>query len=201
MGHEFDISVNELELKYDASEVKLSEFNKFSWAEKPEKYIEAHSWDIYFSVDKDATNAFPFEFMRLRLGSKPELTIKIKKTDKNNNSRTEIDVPLDPNISNNELNKIISEYCKQFNFVENFRIFKYCSIFFYKEIDTVYYVTFNEEMKEIGRYLEAERRKDVPCESEDAAWELLREWEQKFSVFGITSRNRMKKSQWEINRR
>jgi hypothetical protein len=85
--------------------------------------------------------------------------------------------------------------------VENFRIFKYCSIFFYEKIDTVYYVTYNEEMKETGRFLEIERRKDVPCESEAEAWELVKGFEQKFAIFGITPQHRMKKSQWERNRR
>jgi adenylate cyclase class IV len=198
----FDIEVNELELKYDANEVCLSAFNQLSWSEKPESYAEAHSWDIYFSADKAATiHTLPFEFMRLRLGKKPELTIKIKKDGKNNNSRIEIDIPLDPNASSNDLNKVVSEYCKQFNFVENFRIFKYCSIFFYEKIDTVYYVTYDEEMKEIGRFLEIERRKDVPCESEDEAWELVKSFEQKFSIFGITPQHRMRRSQWEMNRK
>ena len=199
----FDITVNELELKYDAKDVKLSTFNTFSWNEKPDKYVEVHSWDVYFSADKSATSEInlPFEFMRLRLGVRPELTIKIKKDEKNNNSRVEIDIPLDPNASQESLNKLVSEYCKRLNFVENFRIFKYCSVFFYEKLDTVYYITFNEEMKEIGRYIEIEFRKDISCSSEAEAWELVKTFEQKFSVFGITPQNRMKRSQWEINRR
>jgi len=94
--------------------------------------------------------------MRLRLGEKPELTIKVQTTSTNNNNRIEIDLPLSESKSEDELLKIAASYCEQFGFYENFRIFKHCFIFFYEKVDIVYYVSYNEDMKEIGRYIEVE---------------------------------------------
>ena len=194
----FDITITELEFKYLANDIKMKEFNKFATELNPEQRVEVSSWDIYY---KSTGLALPFEFMRYRQGPKPELTIKIKANEKNNNARTEIDIPLNPGIPDQEVEHIVSSFCEQFGFKEEFRIFKFCSIFFYEKTDMVYYVTFNEEMKELDRFIEVEARKDRKFDSAEQAWALVHELEQKLSVFGITPKNRMKKSQWELNKR
>lgn len=195
----FDIETREIEFKFSQEYVKLSKFIEFQAQLNPEKKVEVQSWDVYFSPKK--TSVLPFEFMRLRLGEKPELTIKVQTTSTNNNNRIEIDLPLSESKSEDELLKIVASYCEQFGFYENFRIFKHCFIFFYKQVDIVYYISYNEDMKEIGRYIEVEQRKDAQFTSEEEAVSVVKELEQKLSVFGITPQNRIKRSQWQINRR
>lgn len=194
----FNIKVREIEFKYDADKagVKLTQFEK--WAEEVEpnfQRIEVGSWDIYYAPTKDM--GLPFEFMRLRMGSKPQLTIKVKTTTTNNNDRIEVDLPIDPGTSQEEIEEIVNEYCAQFNFKENFRIFKWCSIYVYEKTDTVYYIVYDEEMKEKGRFMEVEARKDVKFSSAEEANEAVKSLEAKLSTFGITPQNRTKLSQWE----
>lgn len=194
----FDITTTELEYKYLANSVKMSDFNAFALSLNPEKRIEVSSWDIYF---KSSNPSLPFEFMRYRQGPRPELTIKIKTNENNNNARTEIDVPLNPNIPEKEVEHIVASFCQQFGFKEEFRIYKFCSIFYYEKTDMVYYITFNEEMHEQDRFIEIEARKDRPFEKAEDAWKLVHELEQKFSIFGITPQHRMRRSQWEMNKK
>lgn len=193
----FNIKVREIEFKYDADKagVKLSQFDKFAQAMNPESRVEVGSWDIYYSPTKDM--GLPFEFMRLRLGTRPQLTIKIKTNVNNNNDRIEVDLPIDPTTPQDEIVEIGNEFCAQFGFKENFRIMKYCSIYYFEKTDMVYYIVYNEEMKEMGRFIEVEARKDVKFENQDQAVEVVKALESTLSVFGITPQNRNKLSQWE----
>ena|ERR1700677_3038384 len=197
---DFDIKVRELELKYSKDDVKLTEFNKFAWDLIPVKYLEVSSWDHYYGyLGKDKDNQV--EFIRYRDGVKPELTIKMKTDEKNNNDRVEVDVPLEPNMNHEDRKHFVEEFCKSLNFELNFSRYKYCSIFFYEKVDIVYYITFDPEMKEKGRFLEIEARKDYPFASKEDAWKEVEEMEKKFSVFGITPQHRMKKSQWQLGKK
>lgn len=195
---EFNIKIHELEFKYDGSETSLTDFNKFAESMKPTDYIEVCSWDIYYAppVGSEKTT-LPFEFMRLRMGIKPELTIKKKTEDKNNNSRIEIDVPLDPKASQKDIEEVVRVFCKQFGFVENFRVFKYCSIYFYEKFDIVYYIAYNQNLQEQARFIEIEAMKSYPFASPEEALDCIKDIEQKMSVVGLSPQKRMRRSMWE----
>ena len=199
---QFNIKATELEFKYDVDsdnlKVSLLKFDEFARGLNPEKYVEVASWDSYYS---GTDIKLPFEFMRFRQGAKPELTIKRKLDENNNNNRIEIDLPLSENASKDDLKELVELWCQQFGFSENFRLFKYCSIYFYEKVDLVYYIAYNEEMKETGRFIEVEARKDAQFNSPEEAWELVKNLEQKLSIFGITPQHRTRLSQWERNKR
>ena len=197
---DFDIRVRELELKYEKDDVKLTAFDKFAWDRHPERYLEVGSWDYYYGYIGDEKDN-PVEFIRYRGGIKPELTIKMKTTDKNNNDRDEIDVPLDPKMNPEQRRYFVEEFCRKLRYELNFKLWKYCSIFYYEKIDIVYYITFNEDMKEKGRFIEIEARKDYKFASKEEAWQTVTDMEKEMSVFGITPQNRMRRSQWELNKR
>lgn len=188
MEQQFDIEIQELEFKYSAEDIKLSDFIKFAESLAPEKRLEVASWDFYYSG-----NGLPFEFMRFRNGPSPELTIKMKTNDKNNNHRVEIDLPL----SNKVTSWLVEKFVSCLGFKENFRIYKYCDIYWYEKIDIVYYTIYDKEMKEVGRRVEIEARKDYPFKSADEALAEVKAMEQKMSAIGITPQKRMKKSNWE----
>jgi CYTH domain len=194
----FNIKENEIEFKYYANNISVEDFNNFSRKLNPEKYVEVYSWDHYYkSTNPDAK----IEFLRFRNSTKPELTFKIKREEKNNNQRIEVDLPLDPNMNSQELKEYVDLFTKHLGFEWNFSLFKYCHIYYYNKIDTTYYITYDEEMKEKGRFCEVEARKDCNFENKEEAEKLVLDFEQKLSAFGITPQNRMRKSQWELNKR
>lgn len=184
----FEIAVTELELKYKADEIKLADFVKFANSMNPEKQIQVASWDVYYSGDN-----LPFEFMRFRNGPTPELTIKIKMDEKNNNNRIEVDLPLMITVSE----WIVSKFVGLFGFKENFRVYKFCDIYWYEKLDIVFYIVYNTDMTELGRFIEIEARKDTIFTSKEEAWALVKEMETKMGVLGISAANRTKLSLWE----
>lgn len=184
----FDIEITELELKYKADEIQLADFVKFARSLGPSKRVEVASWDIYYSGE-----GLPFEFMRFRNGTTPELTIKIKMDEKNNQNRVEVDLPLGENITEERVVKWVTQH----GFKENFRVYKYCDIYWYEKLDIVFYTVFDINMRELGRFIEIEASKDSSFSSKEEAWALIKEMEQKMSSLGITPQKRMKKSLWE----
>lgn len=188
MDKEFNIETIELEFKYLADEIKLSEFIKFAESMKPTKKVEISSWDIYYSGP-----GMSFDFIRFRNGPTPEMTIKIKTEDKNNNNRFELNIPLSTKITEYLMKKLTG----LLGFKENFRIYKHCDIYWYDKVDIVYYIIYNQDMKEIGRRIEVEARQDYPFVSMEEASAEIKSLEQKLFTIGLTSKNRMRKSLWE----
>lgn len=194
---QFDIKIQELEFKYKADAVMLGKFQAFADEETPKKFVFVGSFDTYYS-GPDFFKEKGLEFVRFRQGTSPELTIKIKMNETNNNSRIEIDLPLSRKVTK----FIVEKWLSWFGFKENFEIYKECYIYFYEKIDIVYYIVRDkEEGKILGKFIEIEARKDAKFESEEEAWNLVKEMEQKMSIFGISAANRMKRSMWEIFRK
>jgi adenylate cyclase class IV len=156
----------------------------------------AASWDIYYSRAKDMDTTF----QRLRLGDFPELTKKVK-TQKNNNwTRIEIDLPLD---SSRLTESTVSKYLSLENFSEDFRIFKNCEVFFFDDLNFVYYVVFNHNLKEVGRFIEVELNKDCvqtirAAEGGEGPMAHLKRGEALLEKLGISPQNRLRKSLFEI---
>lgn len=195
---DFISNTYELEYKYLAGGITLKAFEALANSLKPIDTLTIGSWDLYY----EGTNkALPFDFFRYRQGSSPELTIKIKLDSKNNNNRIEYDIPLNPNASEKDVEAVIAGFVGLLGFEFNVRIYKYCSIYFYEKTSLVYYTVQDEEMREIGRYVEVEANKKYPFASTEEAWETVVELEKTLEPLGITAKNRMRKSQWEINRK
>lgn len=189
----------ELEYKYRADEVAFGRFKKLMDKLAISKFIEASSWDYYYkSPIQDG-------FLRFRDSrEKPELTRKLKTKDNNNYQRIEWDVPLDPK---KVTNTTISGFAETLGFKENFRIFKNCFVYFLDDVNYVYYIVYDEHLKEAGRFVEVEVNKDRVnfLNSQDnifgggwSAEKTLKEAETALESIGITPQNRMKKSLFEL---
>lgn len=193
----FDIKLHELELKYLADKVSLDDFHRFAKKQKPKRFLKVASYDTYYAPIKKfkKLSKKAVKFVRYRQGSNPELTIKVKMNRYNNNSRVEVDLP----ISNKKATKyLVANFVKWLGFEENFEIYKECYIYFYNTIDIVYYIVKDRKGgKELARFMEIERRKDVKCDDPNEAWRGIEDMEKKFAVFGISAQNRLKKSMWE----
>jgi adenylate cyclase class IV len=179
----------ELEYKYSASDISLKKFMEFCESKTPITKIEVGSWDSYYSDGKD--------FIRLREGPHPELTIKRKIVDTNNFSRIEVDLPLDPDIDNRP---IVSTWVGLLGYKENFRVYKNCIIYFYDNWNIVYYIVYDQDLKEKGRFLEIEINKKKVSElgGSEGALVKLKIIEESLSELDITPSNRLRKSLWEM---
>ena len=62
----------------------------------------------------------------------------------------------------------------------------------------VYYVVYDKEMKELRRFIEIEADEEQTWDSEQQAWDEIARYEKLLESLGITSRNRLKKSLYEI---
>jgi len=181
----------ELEYKYRADGVKLQDFVSLMNNLSPENRKDVSSWDHYYT---SLTNAE--EFIRFRESDNPEMTKKRKTKTGNNWERMEVDLPLDPKRISK---KIVDKWTNVEGYKENFTIYKSCFIFWYDIVNTVYYVVYDENMKETGRFIEIEVNKNKVTElGIDACFERLKDFEKTLAALGISSQNRLKKSLFEM---
>lgn len=185
----------ELEYKYKADDVSFARFKKLMDTLPVKSFVEASSWDYYYRNEDHAG------FMRYRASSvKPELTRKIKTTGSNNFNRFEVDIPLDKKADYNTINTFL----EKLGYSENFRIFKNCFVYFLDNVNYVYYIVYDENMKEQGRFVEVEVNKSKVQElndkhrSLDGAVKELNKQEALLKEIGISPQNRMKKSLFEL---
>lgn len=186
----------EYEFKYNADNVGLNEFKSLMEMVGYKKSFDVSSWDHYYV--KDGSD----DFIRYRKSPySPELTIKRKTTQNNNWKRVEIDLPLDIKRVNET---IIEEFVGLEGYKENFKIYKSCFMFFQDNVNYVYYIVYDREMREKNRFIEVEINKD---RLENWNWDVgspenvLSDAERLLSTLGITNRNRLKKSLFELYRR
>jgi len=181
----------ELEFKYKADQVKLSDFVNLMIEVGYDLRKDVSSWDHYYThVDSKE------EFLRFRNSDNPELTIKRKVKDANNWERVEVDLPLDKN----RVNKyVVDSWVGLEGYKDNFTIYKSCFIFWKPLINMVYYIVYDENMTEKGRFIEIEVNKDkVQGIGVDLAFQQLKDMEKKLTALGINPQNRLKKSLFEM---
>lgn len=186
-----NLEFRELEFKYKADSVTFDQFNQaMDNFDNTYQKIEVGSWDIYYSNGSET-------FLRLRKGNNPELTLKTKEG-KNNINRREINIKL-----NGEQENGITNFARDLGYAHNFTINKYCAIYNYNLFNTVYYSVYDTNMQEIGRYIEIEfREEEIENIGIEGAMEIMREVEKLvLEPLGITYRNRLNKSLFEIYKR
>lgn len=181
----------EIEFKYDASDVSVEKFIQLVESTLTiKKKMMVSSYDDYFTDNQG-------NFIRYRHhDNRGELTIKRKVTDKNNNERIEVNVPT----AGDNL-KTVSAFVDLLSYKHNFGIYKTCKIYWVDKIVLVYYVVYDKELKELRRFIEIEADEDLQWDSEQQAWDEIAKWEKTLEPLGITSKNRLKKSLFEIFRK
>lgn len=179
----------EIETKYYADTIDMADFIKLVQPLNPE-WMMVSSYDDYFINDND-------EFIRYRYHDHyGELTIKRKTTDANNNNRVEVNVPTDGKSGSS-----IDAFCNLLGYKKNFSIFKTCKIAFLEKVVLVYYVVYDENLNEKKRFIEVEAKEGYNWNSEDEAWNEVVKYETMLAPLGISSKNRLKKSLFELFRK
>jgi adenylate cyclase class IV len=180
----------ELETKYSADNVKFEDFISISNQFVIKKKLMVSSYDDYFV---DASDNFIRYRHRDGFG---ELTIKRKTSDKNNNNRIEVNVPT---VGDNL--KTVTAFANLLGYTHNFGVFKTAQIYWIDKVVLAYYVVYDKELKELRRFVEIEADEDLPWDSETQAWDEIAKYEKLLEPLGITPKNRLKKSLFEIFRK
>lgn len=180
------MNFKELETKYSADNIGMDDFTNLVNPLNP-KWVMVSSYDDYFTNASD-------EFIRYRYhDSMGELTIKRKTTDANNLNRVEVNVPTD-----GKSGAAIDAFVNLLGYKKNFSIFKTCKIAFLEKAVLVYYVVYDENLNEKKRFIEVEAKEDYNWSSEEEAWATVVEYENMLAPLGISAKNRLKKSLFEI---
>lgn len=216
----------EIEFKYQKNELGLLKVKKIFEEFPIKKFLEVGSWDHYYTdpANKD-------QFIRDRSGStsaKRELTSKAKTVASNNVERTEINLSRKSDIDTYnsflkmigmdkgsllkepsnaaieltvDLDKVLSD-AKEKGYWFNFQIYKMCWIYWLKNnVVLVYYICYNEDFKEVGRFIEVEADPEEEWESEEVALTAIKEVEKKLDSIGVTFNHRLDKSLYELFRK
>lgn len=177
----------EIELKYSADDISLSDFRKIVDTLPIHKKLMVSSFDDYF-VNNNG------DFVRYRHSSgSGELTIKRKTSEKNNIDRIEVNIPT----SGDNL-VAISAFVGLMGYEHNLTIYKTCEIFWSDKVDLVYYIVYDKDLHELRRFIEIEALENVEWESEEHVLNEVLRHEKLLEPLGITPQRRLRKSLFEI---
>jgi adenylate cyclase class IV len=184
------IHFKEIESKYDACGISMQSFVDLIESMAPKKKYMVSSYDDYYI---DQSN----NFIRYRYNdAKGELTIKRKLNANNNLERVEVNLPTPgDNVAN------VTAFVNLLGYEYNFGIYKTCKIYWVENVVAVYYVVYDKEMKELRRFIEIEADEEHNWESEQQAINAISDFEKKLAPLGLKSRNRLKKSLFEMFKR
>lgn len=215
----------ELEFKYRADHIGLVDPTNLFESMEYKKKIEVGSWDYYYTHPKDLE-----KFVRDRKGTNNahrELTTKRQTDENNNNDRDEVNVdnrsdiqeynkfmeligapskkikldPDHPMTVKFDLDEILRTVKEDQDFWFNFKVYKICWIYWLKNnVVAVYYVTFDEDFRESGRFVELEADPRHEWASKEEAWDAVLSVEKELGKLNITPQNRMRNSLYQLFR-
>lgn len=190
----FKKNVLEIEFKYRAAGVSLKDFHSICKSLGGHKLIKVASWDYYFKPKSKKAQSF----LRYRQGDTPEFTVKIKTNKNNNQTRIEYDLPINPYVDEAEVLPVVSGIAESLGFGFNFKIYKNCTIYIYKNLSIVYYTVYNDKMKVLDHFIEIEASKKGNFKSTKEAMQVVVNAESKLKVLGINQSKRLKNSLYEL---
>lgn len=180
----------EIEYKYAASGIPLTEFESVAKTSDCTGIVVASGYDHFYEDAKNKAS-----FWRHRVGGDiNQLTLKRKLIDANNYVRTEHNVNLAPDTSP----EVIRGFLKEIGAKYNTSIFKNAFIYQFPKHIFVYYVVYDTQMKELGRFVEIEMSESYPWKSEAEAISEMQSLERSLKVLGITAQARLKRSLYEM---
>lgn len=179
----------EIETKYNANDIDLMSFKRTVISLNPKSFLYVCSTDTYFSKGDD--------FIRYRsppldkTTNRSELTLKKKHVSNNNIVRTEVNLRVDSNEDS-----VIFAFCENLGYVQNFSICKMCHIYFFEDANIVFYTVIDNKFKE-NRFIEIEVDENMGFMEQEGR-QILDKYEKLLLPLGLTSKNRMKRSLWEM---
>lgn len=183
----------EFETKYRLEGDKLFEFKQLiEKINDPYDFLYIQGPDWYYTK-KDGS------FIRYRKSEndksgRAELTMKTKPEGSNHNIvRKEVNLRVDKNNFNT-----IEEFVGMLGYDFNFKIWKMCHIYNFKDATVVFY-TVRDENSDMTHFIEIEvDENSIHKITEEEAWDVVRKYERILMPLGITHRNRLNKSLFEM---
>lgn len=193
--------LTEFETKYRVEPHLLTEFKRIV-GDLPglEKFIYVEGPDYYFVKSED-------DFARYRRPShgldngRSEVTLKVKpKGAKNNIIRKEVNWRVDETPED-----AIREGLRMMGYMPNFSIWKGCHIYIFHDVTLVMYTVFDTtdgKASKTDSFIEIEvSEENISGMTEDQAWGLIEHYENVLADLGISARNRLRRSLFEMYRR
>lgn len=183
----------EVESKYYANDINMKDFNELVQDLLNPKFLHVSSFDSYYSKE-----GVDDSFLRYRYGNETgELTVKKKLTQNNNIFRTEVNIPLRGATAESD----IREFASVLGLTHNFTIYKTASIAFSEDVVVAYYIVYDPHMKELNKFIEIEANEHKHWKDEKQAFAAVKRFEKLLSPLGISSKNRIKESLFELYRK
>lgn len=180
----------EVEFKYSADHQSLVEFHEFCSARNPRASITVSGED-YFYDNKHQSESF----YRYRAGDDGvQLTFKKKTAKENNFIRIEHNIDLGWKANKDD----VEAYLSDLGYTYAGKLFKIAFIYNYEDHNLVYYICFNQDMREIGRYIEIEMSEQYPWVNQSQAWDSLVALEKLCSKIGAGISKRINLSLYEL---
>jgi hypothetical protein len=183
----------EFETKYRVEGNKVYEFTKLVQSvDKEYDFIYVQGSDHYYTKPDGS-------FLRYRKGEtdksgRAEVTLKQKPVGAANNAiRKEVNWRVDRTPFDT-----IQEGALMMGYKFNFRIYKTCHIYKFKDATLVFYTVFSDDDK-MDHFIEIELDEEtIGRKTEAEAWATIKTYEAILSPLGITYRNRLDKSLYEM---
>jgi hypothetical protein len=198
------LEFHEFEVKFRVDESKLNDWKQIVGKyrdENPDEYKEfvyVDSDDIYYTK-ASASKDVDYEFVRYRFSDdkknkRAELTTKKKLKNANNIVRIEYNARVDNNTKENIEGFVTVGLGYQYNF----RITKYVQIYVFKDATLPFYTVIDEKGKR-DTFIEIEVDEELLHKiTEKEAWAIVEKYEKILEPLGITPRNRLRKSLFEM---
>lgn len=200
----------------------MPNLHKFIYVEGPDDYFTNEHITKAFgefaatlkNADAERLNALISEtvglfppFMRYRRPShgldnnRQELTTKYKQDGaKNNVQREEKNIRVD-----NTEESTVKSFVKDIGYKLNFSIWKTCHIYNFDDATLVFYSVYdttNGQATKMDNFVEIEVSEEkVASMTEDQAWQIIQKYEKAMESLGLTAKNRLRKSLFEMYRR
>jgi adenylate cyclase class IV len=193
----------EFESKYRIKPHKLIDFKRILDAIPEQKrFIFVEGTDKYY-ISPELKNGFA-RYRKPHYGldnGRSEVTIKTKPIGaKNNIKRKELNWRVDLTDES-----AIDEGLRTMGFTFNFSIYKACHIYQLNDATVVFYTVYdstNNKITKADSFVEIEVKEETISEhSEDSAMKIIEKYESFLKPLGLTARNRLKQSLFEMYKR
>lgn len=196
------LEFHEFEVKFRVDESRLNDWKQLMRQHKtkdPSNYKEhvyVDSDDIYYTKESSRKDV-DYEFVRYRFSDgekRAELTTKRKLKDSNNIIRKEQNVRVDMN-DRETIHEFVTD---GLGYQYSFTITKFVQIYVFKDATLPWYTVIDENGKR-DTFIEIEvDEKLLHSISEDEAWAIVNKYEKILEPLGVTPRNRLRKSLFEM---
>lgn len=166
----------EIEYKY-RPRLSLTDFHNYCKSINPQKFVLVSGWDYFYSKKSD-----PDSFYRHRVNANDnQFTFKRKHEQTNSTVRTEHNIDLPLTVSTEKVRDLAAIH----GYIPDCSIFKNCFIYNYETYTLVYYIVYDNDMVELGRFVEVEMREDYAWTSKEEALAALDKLDFLLAMSGI----------------